>query len=158
MAWLDGELADIRLAEHTDGCGECGEEARRLREENGRLFSLMASLPGGPDLASRVMEGLEKVRELTPLLQLASWLLIGSVTFFLALAQRFVPRLLGLDYWISALVNGVSLTADLIGGGFGAAEYVLNRALTGQLWLPAMTVAAGVIIINLWQKRRLSNV
>lgn len=158
LAWLDGELEDNFITQHTAGCVHCQSVIDTMKSENMMLCEILADLPEMPDITRRVMTRIDDVSQnLNHLSSLFHIVLVASLSFALIIFQNHLPRLINLEFWPVAVVQAASFMASLVNSGYQIMNYVSTKILPGEPLLPALLITAFVMLINLFTKRRLPN-
>jgi hypothetical protein len=123
------------------------------------LTELFNQLPPGPDFCGRVMAQVEKIAEKpNPLFSALTIVLLTCVCCGLAVANYLLPRYLELGFWPVAVVKVLSSLFSFLLDGSRFLAFIFSRVLSGQGILSALTVFSLILILSLWQKRRISDV
>ena len=158
LAWLDGELGDNLITQHTAGCVHCQSVIDTIKSENVMLCEMFADLPEMPDITGRVMTRIDNLSQnLNHLSSLFHIVLVASLSFALILCQNYLPRLINPEFWPVAVVQAASFMASLVNSGYELMNYVSTKILSGEPLLPALLITACVMLINIFIKRRLPN-
>lgn len=161
MTWLDEKTTSSSISEHLETCSECRLIYYRLQKENNLLKSVFEALPNMPDISSKVMCHIrETSHKLNPLEAAGAYIFIISTSAILFLIYNclLLPFFVNSSLWSVTIVKTLSLLASALIYFRYITLYLLNMLLSGEPILPAAVLVILAILINLLNKRRLSNV
>ncbi|PKM86337.1 MAG: hypothetical protein CVU87_12330 [Firmicutes bacterium HGW-Firmicutes-12] len=161
MSWLDKETNEQCIGEHLQECLDCQLLVNTLQHENRLLKSIFEAWPTMPDISTNIMLRIEKTtRNLNPLEAAGAYILIISTSLLLLVLYNylFLPYFALTSPWSVTAVKTISLLTDALLYFKQLVLYLLNIALSSEPLLPSATVTLSVILINIYYKRRLSNV
>lgn len=161
MSWLDGETHETYIEEHLRDCTACSRLAEGLRRENNLLKSVFAELPRIPDLSARVMSRLAGLpRRLNPLEAAGAYILIVSAGLLVVLVNYYLTVSLFVPHGpqLLSVLKSLTFLTDVFLSLRAVTEYALSAVFSAQPLLPAVLVTLLLVLINIFNKRRYSNV
>lgn len=161
MTWLDQETICSSISEHLETCSRCQLLYSKLQKENNLLKNVFEGLPNMPDISLKVMCRIRKAsHKLNPLEKAGAYIFIISTSAILFLIYNclLLPFFAASGLWSVTIVKTLSLLISSLKYFGYITLSLLNMILSGKPILPAAVLVILAILINLLNKRRLSNV
>lgn len=163
LAWNDGELLDrainTYIQGHIETCPSCQELVDKINSENSLISSLLDEIAPMPDISTMVLKRIDKITpNINYLLSIISSLWITSISFAFIVLEPYFAIYLDQKLTIPFFIKLFSSLTTLALAVSQFANWLTNLLIAEKPVLPALTITLTVLFVNMYNKRRLTNV